>query len=37
MILLGNDRQLMGSRASTAWLNVAAIAIVTFVAGGGTA
>lgn len=37
MILLANDRQLMGDRANTRSLNVAAIAIVTFVGGCGAA
>jgi Mn2+/Fe2+ NRAMP family transporter len=37
MILLASDRQLMGSRANTASLNVVAAAIVTFVAGCGAA
>jgi Mn2+/Fe2+ NRAMP family transporter len=37
MILLASDRQLMGSQANTASLNLAAAAIVTFVAGCGAA
>ena len=37
LILLASDRQLMGSRANTASLNVAAVAIVTFVSGCGAA
>lgn len=37
MILLASDRQLMGSRVNTVWLNAAAAAIVTFVAGCGAA
>ena len=37
MILLASDRQLMGSQANTASLNVVAAAIVTFVAGCGAA
>jgi Mn2+/Fe2+ NRAMP family transporter len=37
VILLAGDRQLMGSRANTARLNLAAAAIVTFVAGCGAA
>jgi len=37
MILLAGDRQLMGSQANTAWLNMAAAAIVKFVAGCGAA
>jgi Mn2+/Fe2+ NRAMP family transporter len=37
MILLASDRQLMGRQASTVSVNVAAVAIVTFVAGCGAA
>jgi Mn2+/Fe2+ NRAMP family transporter len=37
VILLASDRQLMGRRANTTWLNVAAAAIVTVVAGCGAA
>jgi Mn2+/Fe2+ NRAMP family transporter len=37
MILLASDRQLMGNRANKLSLNIAAAAIVTFVAGSGAA